>query len=114
MPGQEHACSGRFPWANAKPEVPQFGPGTELHKLLHQLGFSIGGCSCQKWINKMNVWGVDGCREHRAEIIAHLETMKDAASLTEKLKAGALAIKGGLPLSVPALVDLAIAAAEHQ
>ena len=48
---------------------------------------------------------------HRAEIIAHLESQKDAASLTAKLKAGALALANGLPLTIGGLVDEAIARA---
>jgi hypothetical protein len=92
--------------------VPEHGPGRELHELLEQLGFNIGGCNCQEWIDRMNRWGVDGCREHRAEIIAHLEEEKDSATLTEKLKAGVLAIANGLPLTIGGLVDEAIRRAE--
>ncbi len=92
----------------AKLKGPTTGPGKELHGLLTQLGFSIGGCSCKSWIAKMNRWGVDGCRQNRQQIVDHLTSMKDAASLTEKLKAGALAVANGLPLTIGGLVDEAI------
>jgi hypothetical protein len=55
----------------------------------------------------MNACGPSGCREHRAEIIRHLESQKDA-SLAEKLRAGALAMANGLPLTIGGLVDEAI------
>jgi hypothetical protein len=88
--------------------APQFGPGTELHKLLHAMGFTPGGCNCDAWRDRMNTWGVDGCREHRQEIIDHLESMKDSATLKDKLRAGVLAVANGLPLTIPGLVDEAI------
>jgi hypothetical protein len=92
--------------------TPNHGPGTELHSMLQTLGFKIGGpgCGngCQAWIDRMNHWGVDGCREHRDEIIDHLERQKDNAALSAKLKAGALALAAGLPLTIGGLVDEAI------
>jgi len=94
------------------PAAPTSGPGTELHAILSKLGFKIGGpgCGngCQAWIDKMNRWGVAGCRENRQAIIDHLNKNKDAATLTEKIKAGAFALAAGLPLTVEGLVDEAI------
>ena len=89
-------------------------PGTELHDILKAMGFGINtaGCGCQSMINKMNAWGPKGCREHRDEIIAHLEQQADAASIIDKIKAGAFAIAHGMPLSIAGLVDHAIDQAE--
>jgi len=52
---------------------PQNRPGNVLHDLLHRRhGATIASCKCQEWIDRMNVWGADGCREHLEEIVDHL------------------------------------------
>lgn len=46
-------------------------PGTTLHDLLldrFDLDM-VQGCGCKQWIEKMNVWGPAGCREHLDEIV---------------------------------------------
>ena len=55
---------------------------------------------------------IRGRRLHRQEIIDHLETQKDAAALTTKLKAGALALAAGLPASLEGLLMEAIRRAD--
>lgn len=53
-----------------KPEMP--GPGTELAKILKSLGFK--SCwTCADFAKRMNVWGVDGCRQRRPEIVTRLK-----------------------------------------
>lgn len=48
-------------------------PGDVLHGILREEhGFKIASCKCQEWIDRMNAWGSDGCREHIAEIVDHL------------------------------------------
>ena len=57
----------------ARQAPPDQRPGTVLHRLLKaRYGVRISACTCQEWINKMNVWGPSGCRENMAEIVDHL------------------------------------------
>ncbi len=91
------------------------GPGTALHRLIEQLGFTLQeGCGCEGMISNMDKWGAEGCRgEHRREIIERLETKRAAASIAAKAKAGILALAKGIPLSVAELLDLAIQQSEQ-
>lgn len=60
-----------------RPALPpvEEGVGTELHKLLAELGITPdSSCPCEAMRQKMNAWGPAGCREHREEILAHLRT----------------------------------------
>lgn len=76
-------------------ERPDRGPGTELKKMLAQLGaIRTAGCGCDEMISKMNAWGPGGCREHRSEIVAHLRAAYkdlDWSSAAKAVAAGALA-----------------------
>lgn len=57
----------------ARQSPPDERPGTVLHRLLKaRYGVKITICTCQEWIDKMNVWGPSGCRENIAEIVDHL------------------------------------------
>lgn len=48
-------------------------PGDVLHGILREEhGFRIASCRCQEWIDRMNLWGCNGCREHLGEIVDHL------------------------------------------
>src|SRR6185503_7236381 len=50
------------------------GPGTELAKILRELGLPESQClGCLGRIVQMNEWGVEGCREHRDEIVGWLQ-----------------------------------------
>jgi hypothetical protein len=81
------------------------GPGTELKKLLEQLGFTdSSGCGCDKRAAQMNLWGVAGCQENRDMIIGWLH---DQAGTFERLL-----LKIVDP--VPWLVDEAIKRAESK
>lgn len=51
-------------------KAPDFGPGTELKKILESVGVNPSPeCTCNQMASQMNLWGVDGCREHRQDII---------------------------------------------
>lgn len=97
----------------------QHGPGTELRKLTDSLQIH-GKCGgkCGEMLAKMNTWGVDGCREHRAEIVAHLAKAYHGLTWAEVSKAATGAVTSGLVLRIKpwdvcgSLVDLAIERAE--
>lgn len=95
---------------------PVYGPGTELKRLLHDLGFSMReSCGCNDRALRMNAWGIAGCRERRAEIEGWLREAAADVSIREKLTAGIYGILQGInPLDpFPQLVDLAIERAER-
>ncbi len=49
--------------------------GTALSSLIPKFFIkdsSKGGCSCCKWEDKMNRWGIAGCESNREEIVEHL------------------------------------------
>ena len=98
--------------------TPNYGPGTELHLILDKLGFRLDpknlGCKCQAMIDKMNRWGVKGCRDHKAEIAKHLNEQKHLTPMKEKINAGILAWTAGLPMTVDGMIDEAIARAEKK
>lgn len=96
-----------------------YGPGTELKKLLQELGISMkSSCDCSSHATQMNLWGVAGCRQRRETIVAWLREAATEATLRERLTAGMNGILRGIvvnPLDpCPNLVDLAIQRAEHE
>ena len=87
LPGETWSAVRREPAANLT------GPGSELKQLLAELGQSVTvDCGCEDKAHQMNVWGVAGCREHRAEIIAWLQEAAAAkgwaASLAAQIASG--------------------------
>lgn len=97
------------------PPAPNFGPGTELASLIKQLGGTDEhGCGCKAMIEQMNRWGVDACREHRAEIVAQLTASAAKWGIADWLSGGWKAVTSGLLFTVAnadpigSLVDLAI------
>lgn len=103
------------------PPAPAFGPGTELAALVKQIGGADQhGCGCDAMIEKMNRWGVDGCREHRAEIIAQLTASAAKWGIADWVKGGLLAIYRGTAMlldprdPIGSLVDLAIATSRRK
>lgn len=57
------------------------GCGDYLAQLLATLEQTkTAGCGCGPMLDKMNAWGPAGCREHRAEIVAHLVKQSKAKS----------------------------------
>jgi hypothetical protein len=101
---------------------PCYGPGDHLHRILLMLGFSpSSGCGCKDRLTKMNTtWGVDGCRERRAEIA---QWLRDGAyknlTVASLRKAAARAVTSGLAFKLSpldpfgSLVDEAIKRAEQ-
>jgi FkbM family methyltransferase len=52
---------------------PQNRPGDVLHNLLKtRYEVTIASCKCQEWIDRMNAWTPNGCRDHLEEIVDHL------------------------------------------
>ena len=89
------------------------GVGTELHKLLESLGVKpTASCQCAAKRAEWDRNGVAWAREHKAEIVAHVQEAYDAASVLDKLRAGANAMTQGLPMTIEGLVEEAIRRAE--
>lgn len=100
-----------------KEPVPIDGPGTELQRLLKQLGLSeFTGCGCESKARQMNRWGVDGCREYFDEIRGWLSEAAEKASWADKIRAAGKAVACKVvidPRDPPgSLVRIAIARAE--
>src|SRR4051812_48100525 len=83
-----HACA--VVAANPRPRAPAFGPGTELEKIFKAAGAKSDLCAglCGEWRDKMNRWGVSGCREHRGEIIRHIRTAMFKTWVADQMAAG--------------------------
>lgn len=89
------------------------GPGTELKQLLVSLGITEAtGCGCAGHVRQMNTWGVEGCREHFAEIRQWLIESAAKTSWLDKARAAGNALAAGVwidPLDVAgSLVRIAI------
>ena len=96
-------------------QIPAHGPGTELKAILTLLGFASSlGCNCESLVMQMNAWGPEGCREHKAKIIAWLEQQRAKQGWRLLLKALVRAKRNGLPLTVAGLVEEAICRAEER
>jgi len=88
---------------------PTEGPGTELKKIFAELLISpIASCECDAMANQMNAWGPDGCREHRDDILAHLQMAYDESTVLQALTAGAMAAVRWKPMTLEGLLNLAI------
>lgn len=94
-------------------------PGTHLHLLISELGGKpTSGCGCTAYAQQMDSWGVEKCREQRAEIVEHLRKAYKGTSYAELTKAIAKSVTSGLafklnPLDpLGSLVDEAIRRAE--
>lgn len=95
--------------------APKNGPGTELQTLLESMGLKAKkGCSCKAMVRQMNRWGIEGCRENRAWIIARMKDNYKKYSTWEAIKAAVHAKRSGLLKQIKkmdpfgSLVDLAI------
>ena len=66
----------------APPRVPlPKGPGDFLKEILAAKGAKAHqGCGCESMARRMNVWGPQGCREHRGEIIDQFPASRDGAT----------------------------------
>lgn len=97
----------------AKPPAPKAGPGTELKKLLAELGLTgAQGCGCNSKAAQMNRWGVEGCRERAEQIADWLREARGKATWGETIRAAVAVVSRGLavdPLDVEgSLVRIAI------
>lgn len=91
------------------------GPGTELRRILHRVGLKpVSSCACESWEFRMNEWGVDGCIEHKSEIVSHLTTAYHATTWLQCAKAAAMAVREGIPFSISGIVDMAIETASNK
>jgi glycosyltransferase involved in cell wall biosynthesis len=106
----------------AKPIVgwlPGYGPGTELKKILADLGImEKPDCPCRKRANDMDILGVQGCKDNREMIVGWLREGESRWGWKDKLAAAAKAVQSGLAFKLnpfdpfPGLVDEAIRRAE--
>lgn len=95
---------------------PKSGPGTELKKILDDLGFKMkSSCQCNARQLQMNTWGAKGCQEHREEILAWLKDAATTVHTLEKVTAVWYALKHKIlfnPLNpYESILDLAISRA---
>lgn len=67
-----------------------YGPGTELESIFKEANAPSDVCSglCAEWRNRMNGWGVVGCRSHRQEIVDHLWKVLFKTWLSRQQEAG--------------------------
>lgn len=118
-------CGNRILPGEAKPDtrkrhpIVKEGPGTELKNLLAELGITgPQGCGCESKAQRMNRWGVEGCRERFDEIREWLVASRGKATWLETLRAAAAVVTSGLaidPLDVEgSLVRIAIERADRQ
>jgi hypothetical protein len=66
-------CPVKFARAGRIRKIPLRGPGSTLSKLLREIGVRVSCSACAEWESKMNDWGIEGCRDHRPEIIQRLK-----------------------------------------
>ena len=75
------------------------GPGTELKAMLLALGIqSMASCRCQEMAQRMDDLGVQGCREHRAELVEYLRQQVPALATHELALAAIRAVWSGLAI----------------
>lgn len=94
------------------------GPGTELRKLIKEIGVKFECSACAQMAIQANRWGIDGCRlpENRAAIIAKLKAGVKEASWSDWLAAaGGMARADWFSILDPfgSIVDEAIRRAEN-
>lgn len=79
----------------------QAGPGSELKGLLSRLGLKTDkSCECDQYADQMDRWGVEGCRQRRAEIVEHLRQQRDKAGWGAVLTAAGRAAAQGLRVDI--------------
>ena len=101
-----HMCSA---------QMPGHGPGWHLANMLKQLGVnSSDACKCVQKQREMDKLGVGGCRRDFDKLLAHLRTQYDEASVATKLRAGAQAVRHGLPKTLKGLLAEAIRRSEDE
>ncbi len=98
---------------------PGFGPGTELKKMLADLGVEPSpSCDCNGKALQMDLWGVEGCRANFDTIVGWMRDGQDRWGWKEKLAIAAKAVVSGLAFKLnwtdpfPGLIEEAITRAE--
>lgn len=73
-----------------KPIPPPDGPGSEMYKLIRELGIEkTDNCGCGALVAQMNEWGIEGCLgEHRDEIIVAVNQNYHTLTWLETFNAG--------------------------
>lgn len=75
-----------------------YGPGTELMKIIHELFPNIQTCgSCLSYANMMNKWGVDECKKRIPVIVDRLKEQMHNLSNTDILFAAVKSLKITFP-----------------
>jgi hypothetical protein len=96
-----HAESLKKPAKRIHAHTPQHGPGTELKKLLAELGVtSFKDCGCNDKAAQMNRWGVEGCRANFDTIRDWLADAQASAGWATKITAAVKAAVSGLPINL--------------
>ncbi len=87
----------------------RLGVGTQLFNILQERHIeSTSSCACKQMLVQMNLWGIDGCQEHREEILEHLQQAYKTADTGTKLTAlGSTMLRGG-PFTLEGLLNLAL------
>jgi hypothetical protein len=62
--------------------------GTELTRLIKELGIKINCKQCKELAGKMRQWGIAGCRENRAEIVREISSRVGDVSWPTIIAAG--------------------------
>lgn len=110
--GRKHANPSSNGKAIHLPPLPG-GPGTELTAIFAELGIKPkASCGCKAKARQMDSWGIEGCREHREEILEWMKDAYESSSLAEWMAAGASAFWQRKPKTLAGLLDLAIERAE--
>lgn len=92
------------PAERIRPHTPAEGPGSELKKLLAEMGVTnFTGCNCDAKAAQMNRWGVDGCRDRLDQIRGWIAEAQAKASWTDTITAAAKAAASGLALQIDPL-----------
>lgn len=96
--------------------IPEEGPGTELKKILADMGIQPkASCSCTKRAIQMDQWGVDGCRKNLEQILEWVRDEWVKLEWMERVKLGYRAVLKGLGISadpIRSVVEEAIRRAE--
>ena len=68
------------------------GVGSQIWRLLSEIGVHHDpDCDCLSWAERLNEWGVAGCRLARAEIIEHLQDARKQYGWVRSIQAAARA-----------------------
>lgn len=116
---------GRVPKDRPKtpvhPILPSWGPGTELKKLLKEIGIEENPrCDCNAKARQMDAWGIDGCQERLDTIVKWMKDNYVRWGWKDRVTAAAKAVKTGLAFKLnpldpfPSLIQAAIEEAKKK